>query len=1334
VNQSHLALINENYINGFPLYQSVEGSVITAASFSNGCGPRDPNEKLAIIVKWLLEHEPGKRQAELFRPVCNAHDVCYSCGLTESDREDCDRYMYENMINICVKKYPESMYIAGDLPTVIDRMKDKLHSLLEVDLVLAKEIMYGTLNSYIYYPLGLSEQNNDIRDGDECLYWAEIFAAAVSKGGEEAFNDKLFDPSKDCAKCGNPNISNSLFREPFYIKECCLPKDEISEEITQIKCKYEEYDGICKHFDDCKGVPLDVPGLCPENIDNNPYGGNVYCCISEKEEIIPINTPCFDRGGQCMNPDKCDGTVENDLCSGNENNICCLPKKECKYDGLTGVCKNVNDCDGFSQPDLCDGGKDNQCCIPIKECENDDGIKGQCLPEDQCNSGNTVIGKCEGGNSIKCCLPTKEPDDRECTNLGGQCMNPNNCDGTVENDLCSGNENNKCCLPKKECKYDGLTGVCKNVNDCDGFSQPDLCDGGKDNQCCIPIKECENDDGIKGQCLPEDQCSSGNTVIGKCEGGNSIKCCLPETKYKCSYEGVEGYEGLEGLEGVCVMSAEDCDTGLIINSDIFEAGCPHSYGYTFSGVSFGYNSGGCCLPKVKCEYERVEGHCSNQECDGGKSILGTDLCPDYYGMKCCLPEKKDDFCTKLFQSNISLDSECSKSSLPLICNEFLKLNYSKTEICTLMTSLSINPFYYFNCNSSRDDDRKYGSYFCSYIFKHNSHIIDENGNEILNIEEGCDKDMIKNMCNEFVRVKYTEYKICEILFTSDHNKQECINIANGTDVPGVGERCRDIAGTCIDTTIDSCSTKIESNHCGGGDDVRCCLDPKEGVGERCRDVAGTCIDTTIDSCSTKIESNHCGGGDDVRCCLDPKEGVGERCRDVAGTCIDTTIDSCSTKIESNHCGGGDDVRCCLDPKEGVGERCRDVAGTCIDTTIDSCSTKIESNHCGGGDDVRCCLDPKEGVGERCRDIAGTCIDTTIDSCPTKIESNHCGGGDDVRCCLDPKEGVGERCRDVAGTCIDTTIDSCPTKIESNHCGGGDDVRCCLDPKEGVGERCRDIAGTCIDTTIDSCPTKIESNHCGGGDDVRCCLDDDNNQSNHGDDSECLNRYGTCISTGDCIIGDKVGLLDNYNSDLCPGYANNIKCCIPYYKPEETSNSELLTGSTKSSISNLKDAISHYRGKSGKTVPASETLIYNIKNSNSYKNMISELKDGIKDKITATKIENGEKISATEGSSRGLKDDESTLGSFNVNIDYSFIPKYGPNTFTIYFWGYNTWDFEHNDNYKKWENLIKEDIPGLISDFGLIDITSDTKLGITYSYGGTPYDITYSFSDVITVTY
>jgi len=40
-----------------------------------------------------------------------------------------------------------------------------------------------------------------------------------------------------------------------------------------------------------------------------------------------------------MNPNNCDGIVKNDLCLGGEDKKCCLPKKECNYDGFGGVGK-----------------------------------------------------------------------------------------------------------------------------------------------------------------------------------------------------------------------------------------------------------------------------------------------------------------------------------------------------------------------------------------------------------------------------------------------------------------------------------------------------------------------------------------------------------------------------------------------------------------------------------------------------------------------------------------------------------------------------------------------------------------------------------------------------------------------------------------------------------------------------------------------------------------------------------------------------------------------------------------------------------------------------------
>jgi len=121
----------------------------------------------------------------------------------------------------------------------------------------------------------------------------------------------------------------------------------------------------------------------------------------------------------------------------------------------------------------------------------------------------------------------------------------------------------------------------------------------------------------------------------------------------------------------------------------------------------------------------------------------------------------------------------------------------------------------------------------------------------------------------------------------------------------------------------------------------------------------------------------------------------------------------------------------------------------------------------------------------------------------------------------------------------------------------------------------------------------------------------------------------------------------------------------------------VKGSTKTSISNVTDALSHYRGKSGKTVPAHENLINEMKNDKTYKKMINELKETIKNKITQNSINNRETISAASGSRRGLRC--GCLGSYSVDINYSFVPKNGENNVNIHFSGYDTWDFEWNEN-------------------------------------------------------
>ena len=159
---------------------------------------------------------------------------------------------------------------------------------------------------------------------------------------------------------------------------------------------------------------------------------------------------------------------------------------------------------------------------------------------------------------------------------------------------------------------------------------------------------------------------------------------------------------------------------------------------------------------------------------------------------------------------------------------------------------------------------------------------------------------------------------------------------------------------------------------------------------------------------------------------------------------------------------------------------------------------------------------------------------------------------------------------------------------------------------------------------------------------------------------------------------------------------------------------LVEGSTKTSISNITEALSHYRGGSGNTVPANQNLINEMKNHDTYKKMINELKETIKKKITQNKINNRKTISAASGSRRGLRC--GCLGSYSVDINYSFIPINGNNNINIHFSGYDTWDFEWNDNAGFLYNITQEVIPSIVAG------------------KGKPFIITYDFYDNITINF
>jgi len=153
---------------------------------------------------------------------------------------------------------------------------------------------------------------------------------------------------------------------------------------------------------------------------------------------------------------------------------------------------------------------------------------------------------------------------------------------------------------------------------------------------------------------------------------------------------------------------------------------------------------------------------------------------------------------------------------------------------------------------------------------------------------------------------------------------------------------------------------------------------------------------------------------------------------------------------------------------------------------------------------------------------------------------------------------------------------------------------------------------------------------------------------------------------------------------------------------------------KEYISCLYDALVHYKGKSGTTVYADNTLIKEIKDHKTYKKMIKELKNGIKEKITNSAIKNHDTIKAADGSYRGVWC--LTLGSIKLNINYSFVPKKGKNKVKLHFWGTDRWDFAKNDNYNLIQNLAEEYIPSFIAG------------------DGKPFDVKYDFYETVTVEY
>ena len=177
------------------------------------------------------------------------------------------------------------------------------------------------------------------------------------------------------------------------------------------------------------------------------------------------NNKCANQGGHCMSSKKCNGIVKKGLCPGSDDNQCCLPKKD--GNKKTGNKNTTKKTSGHKITVKKNTGhkitlkkntghklthkKNNGHKFTIKKTT----VKKNTVKK---NNGHKMTGfknigfkkpgnkntfnKCKGGK----CMNINTGNKKNCASYGGQCMNPQNCTGTVKTGLCPGGNDNKCCI------------------------------------------------------------------------------------------------------------------------------------------------------------------------------------------------------------------------------------------------------------------------------------------------------------------------------------------------------------------------------------------------------------------------------------------------------------------------------------------------------------------------------------------------------------------------------------------------------------------------------------------------------------------------------------------------------------------------------------------------------------------------------------------------------------------------------------------------------------------------------------------------------------------------
>ncbi|OUM64392.1 carbohydrate-binding module family 18 protein [Piromyces sp. E2] len=280
----------------------------------------------------------------------------------------------------------------------------------------------------------------------------------------------------------------------------------------------------------------------------------------------------------------------------------------------------------------------------------------------------------------------------------------------------------------------------------------------------------------------------------------------------------------------------------------------------------------------------------------------------------------------------------------------------------------------------------------------------------------------------------------------------------------------------------------------------------------------------------------------------------------------------------------------------------------------------------------------------------------------------------------------------------------------------EDVLCCVKTVSQLSDGTKLLSeGIC--KNISECPANQRiKNQCPGNSNVQLCVDLDDVTQKVIDDvestvSKVTDTIGNALGQKGCPGSCKNPLScageadsDNYNFDIIlDGLCSTAsqKCCIPKHNDKESDYNfiEVLSnpeGDTLTSISDFKDALVHYRGKSGKTVPANSHLIGLILNDDTFREKMKIIKYNLTNRVKEAQV--GETIKSKKDSYVGL--DTPALGSYRLDIEYSFVVKEGKNSFLIHCFGENRWDFVKTGN-GWWYDLFHEDIPHILAkpDFG-----------------------------------